>query len=105
MVTAAKITQGKILCCYYNGKFRLLRAGHCFYTWNVQAIYFFAGWCTQVLEPCSFPLSFLCTAQDNHGIKTWLVLTSLGFDCAIDKPSEYNFVSLVKGLNPSMHAV
>lgn len=78
MVTAAKITQGKILCCYYNGKFRLLRAGHCFYTWNVQAIYFFAGWCTQVLEPCSFPLSFLCTAQDNHGIKTWLVLTSLG---------------------------
>lgn len=87
MVTAAKITQGKILCCYYNGKFRLLRAEHCFYTWNVQAIYFFAGCCTQVLEPCSFPLSFLCTAQDNHGIctaqdnhgiKTWLVLTSLG---------------------------
>lgn len=76
--TAAKITQGKILCCYYDSKFRLLKAGHCFYKWNVQAIYFFTGWCTQVLEPCSFPLSFLCTAQDNQGIKTWLVLTSLG---------------------------
>lgn len=53
-----------------------------------RGIAFISGMCKQFIfsqdgvhrcwNLAVFPFLFLCTAQDNQGIKTWLVLTSLG---------------------------